>query len=198
ELTKVPPKVDVCERRYVFNQTPIDGQTFNPTGTCPATTQPESLMTAYSAYQSTYEAAFNRAIKGSFPAPKPTIAGIQEAKVVSEWSRKRARGERVPVEPPSMNADGTISTTARMGRIDSPAGRRQAALDAEKAAKQRAAEQKAAQLAAAREAARAPSQASMVPLPESADAAPVAETQTAQSDGPATKLKKKLLGMFGG
>jgi murein L,D-transpeptidase YafK len=212
ELTKVPPKVDVCERRYVFNQTPLDGQAFNPTGTCPATSQPDSLKTAFSAYQSTYEAAYSSAVKGSFPAPKPTIAGIQEAKVVSEWSRKRARGERVPVEPPSMNADGTISTTARMGRIDSPAGRRQAALDAEKAAKQRAAEQKAAQLAAAkaekeaakaqavaaREAAKAPSSAAIVPLPDTADAAPVAETQTAQSDGAATRLKKKLLGMFGG
>ena len=54
------------------------------------------------------------------PAPKPSILGIKEAKVVSEWTRKRARGERVPIEPPSMQADGSVVVTARMGRIDSP------------------------------------------------------------------------------
>ena len=36
EITKVPPKVDVCEKRYVFNQTVGGGATFNPTGACPA------------------------------------------------------------------------------------------------------------------------------------------------------------------
>ncbi len=64
------------------------------------------------------------------PAPKPTIAGIKEASIVSDWSKRRARGERVPIDPPSLNPDGTVTETARMGRIDSPAGRKMAALDA--------------------------------------------------------------------
>lgn len=209
EVTKVPPKVDVCEKRYVFNQIAAEGQTFNPTAACPATTQPETLRSAYSSYQSTYDAAFSSAIKASTPAPKPTIAGIKEAKVVSEWSHKRARGERVPIEPPSLNQDGTITETGRMGRIDSAAGRKMAALDAEKAAKQNAADEKAAAIAAAKaakeeakaqaiaakEAAKNPV-AAAVPLPETANA--IVETQTAQSDTAASKLKKKLLGMFGG
>ncbi|TJX30147.1 MAG: murein L,D-transpeptidase, partial [Mesorhizobium sp.] len=96
EVTKVPPKVDVCEKRYVFNQVAADGQTFDPTGACPATTQPDSLKSAYNAYQSTYDAAFTSALKASVPAPKPTIAGIKEASIVSDWSKRRARGERVP------------------------------------------------------------------------------------------------------
>ncbi|MHA6685868.1 L,D-transpeptidase family protein [Mesorhizobium sp. A556] len=209
EVTKVPPKVDVCEKRYVFNQIAADGQSFNPTAACPATTQPDSLRTAYSSYQSTYDAAFNSAVKASTPAPRPTIAGIKEAKVVSEWSHKRARGERVPIEPPSLNTDGSITETGRMGRIDSAEGRKMAAIDAEKAAKKRAAEQKAEMLAAAKaekEAAKAQAIAAKeaaknpapvtVPLPETASAA--IETQTAQSDSTAQKLKKKLLGMFGG
>ena len=61
EITKVPPKVDVCEKRYVFNQTARAGATFNPTGACPVTTQPESLKMAYQSYQTTYEAAFSSA-----------------------------------------------------------------------------------------------------------------------------------------
>ncbi|PTE08801.1 L,D-transpeptidase family protein [Mesorhizobium helmanticense] len=225
EITKVPPKVDVCEKRYVFNQVAADGATFNPTGACPATTQPDSLKTAYSAYQSTYDAAFNGAVKASVPAPRPTIAGIKEASIVSDWSKRRARGERVPIEPPSLNADGSLTETARMGRIDSPAGRKMAAIDAEKAAKQKAEQQRLAAIEAAkaekeaakaqalaeketarinslaeeeeaRTAAEAPvATATIAPPPEAAPA----ETQAANADeGRVTKLKNKLLGMFGG
>jgi hypothetical protein len=219
EVTKVPPKVDVCEKRYVFNQIPVDGQTFNPTGQCPATTQPDSLKTAYSSYQSTYNAAYNSAIKASTPAPRPTIAGVKEAALVSEWSKKRARGERVPIDPPSLNSDGTITETSRMGRIDSAAGRKMAALDAEKAAKEKAAAEKVAAVAAAKaakEAAKAQEIAEkqaakqQVAEAEAAANAPAAtgtvpdqttevvDAQTAQSGGTVSRLKKKLLGMFGG
>lgn len=224
EITRVPPKVDVCEKRYIFNQIPVDGQAFNPTGPCPATTQPDSLRTAYNSYQSTYEAAYNSALKASTPAPRPTIAGAKEAAIVSEWSKKRARGERVPIEPPSMNADGSVTATSRMGRIDSPQGRKMAALDAEKAAKEKAAAEKAAAIAAAKAAkelaqaqaqaekeaavkqaaaaANAPASTGTVPPAADAEAALASQTQTAQSegqsDGAVSKMKKKLLGMFGG
>ena len=208
ELTKVPPKVDVCERRYVFNQIPASGQPFSPTGACPASSQPDSLSVAYGSYQSNYEAAFNSALKAATPAPKPTIAGLKEANIVSEWTRKRARGERVTMEPPSLTQDGTIvQTTTRMGRIDSPAGRRMAAIDAEQAAKNKAAEEKAAILAAAKAAKEAQkleakAAAEAAKLAAQAPAQPAPQMQTAQSepapDSAAAKLKKRLLGMFGG
>jgi murein L,D-transpeptidase YafK len=226
EITKVPPKVDVCEKRYVFNQVAPEGTTFNPTGACPATTQPDSLKSAYNAYQSSYDAAFSGAVKASVPAPKPTIAGIKEASIVSDWSKRRARGERVPIDPPSLNSDGTVTETARMGRIDSPAGRKMAALDAEKAAKQKAEEQRLAaieaakqakeaakaqalaekeaakaQAVAAKEAAKAAKEAPVATATIAAptEAAPEAETQAASADeSRVTKLKNKLLGMFGG
>jgi murein L,D-transpeptidase YafK len=225
EITKVPPKVDVCEKRYVFNQVAADGATFDPTGACPATTQPDSLKSAFNAYQSTYEAAFNGAVKASVPAPKPTIGGIKEASIVSEWSKKRARGERVPIDPPSFNADGSVTETARMGRIDSPAGRKMAALDAEKAAKQKAEEQRLAAIEAAKaakEAARAQALAekqtarinslaeeeearaaaeapvATATIASSPDAAPAATQAANAGESRTTRLKKKLLGMFGG
>ncbi|RWO19651.1 murein L,D-transpeptidase family protein [Mesorhizobium sp.] len=225
EITKVPPKVDVCEKRYVFNQVAPDGETFDPTGACPATTQPDSLKSAFNAYQSTYEAAFNGAVKASVPAPKPTIGGIKEASIVSEWSKKRARGERVPIDPPSFNADGSVTETARMGRIDSPAGRKMAALDAEKAAKQKADEQRLAAIEAAKaakEAARAQALAekqtarinslaeeeearaaaeapvATATIASSPDAAPAATQAANAGESRTTRLKKKLLGMFGG
>jgi murein L,D-transpeptidase YafK len=226
EITKVPPKVDVCEKRYVFNQVAADGQSFDPAGACPATTQPDALKVAYTQYQSRYEAAFNAAVgNASIPAPKPTILGTKEASVVADWSKRRARGERVPIEPPSLNADGSVTETARMGRIDSPLGRKMAALDAEKAAKRKAEEEKAAAVAAAKaakEAAKAQElaekEAEKQRLAESkaarkagrldpataaiqapAEPPPEAATQTASDDvGVMSKMKKRLFGMFGG
>ena len=151
ELTKVPPKVDVCEKRYVFNRIPEGTAAFSPTAACPPSTRPDTLATAYQSYQKNYDAAFALAAKkGDKLPPKPSIAGLQEANLVSEWTKKRARGERISIEPPSMNADGSVTQTARMGRIDSPAGKRQAALDEAAVKKAKAeAEKKAVALAKA-------------------------------------------------
>ncbi|TGT78400.1 hypothetical protein EN802_01780 [bacterium M00.F.Ca.ET.159.01.1.1] len=212
EITKVPPKVDVCEKRYVFNQVAPEGTTFNPTGPCPETTQPDSLKTAYANYEKSYDAAFKSAVNSSSVAPKPTIAGIKEASIVSDWSKRRARGERVPIEPPSMNPDGSVTETTRMGRIDSPAGRKMAALDAEKEAKRKAEEQRLAAIEAAKVAKEqakaqalaekeAAKQAAQQPVVTAGvEAAPAQETQQAADadQGTVSKLKRKLLGMFGG
>jgi len=204
EITKVPPKVDVCEKRYVFNVVPEGDAKFDPSGQCPAFTQPDSLKSAYQSYQATYASALASAIdSGDKIAPKPTIAGLKEANIVSEWTRKRARGERVTVEPPELGADGaTVATTSRMGRIDSPAGRRMAALEAEKAqkekeaaeklaAKQRAAEEKAA----AKAAAKAAKEAAANPSPPVEEPAPVAEAEA--KPGLLGRMTKRVTNLFG-
>lgn len=202
EITKVPPKVDVCEKRYVFNRVPEAGASFNPTGACPATTQPQPLLTAYQSYKSQYDSAFASATGGE--APKPTIAGIKEANLVSDWTKRRARGERVTMDPPAMTQDGTVvQTTTRMGRIDSAEGRRMAALEAEEAAKKKAAEEKLAAAAAAKAAKIAAQQqaiaAAAAPAPAPVAEAPAQAAQAAPVEEPGTtaKLKKKLLNLFG-
>ncbi|MBA3446700.1 MAG: murein L,D-transpeptidase [Pseudaminobacter sp.] len=195
EITKVPPKVDFCEKRYVFNQVPeADGKFGAASDACPAFTQPDSLKTAYQSYRSSYEAAFSSAIGGSIPAPKPTIAGLKEANLVSEWSRKRARGERVPVEPPSLSHDGSMAVTSRMGRIDSPAGRRLAATEAAEAAKQQAAEAKAAAKAAAA-AENAAAESAPEPTPAAIDA-PAMTAQPQAAPLPVEPVEKP--GLLGG
>ena len=166
EITKVPPKVDVCEKRYVFNR--LSDQPMSAAGACPVTAQPEALQTAYQTYTKTYEAAFSTAASGASKlAPMSSIGGLKEAALVAEWSKKRSRGERVPLEPPSMNSDGSVTQTDRMGRIDSPAGRKMAALEAEKEAKEKA---EAAKKAAAVAAAMPPAP----PVPAAAQVTPVA------------------------
>ena len=58
ELTRTPPKVDVCEKKYVFNRTPVNGGTFSASAACPPSELPASLASASAAYQLKYDAAF--------------------------------------------------------------------------------------------------------------------------------------------
>ncbi|MBL8582805.1 MAG: murein L,D-transpeptidase [Rhizobiaceae bacterium] len=207
EITKVPPKVDVCGKRYVFNQVPEGDATFVADKPCPPTTQPQSLVSAYERYQKNYNVAFNQATRSSKQQPSQTIDGTKEALLVQDWTKRRGRGERVPIEPPSLEPDGTVKVTSRMGRIDSPEGRRMAALDAaaaEKAKaeadKKRAEEQQqiaAAQAAAQAEAAVAQT-AAVQPAGESTEA-PVSSIVAAPTEEPGmlSNVRKRLTGMFG-
>ena len=217
EITKVPPKVDVCEKRYVFNQVADGNAAFVPTAACPPSSTPVALGSALQSYRATDEAALSSDADAATLAPKPSILGIKEAKVVSEWTHKRARGERVPIEPPSMQADGSVVVTNRMGRIDSEVGRKMAARDAAEAEKQRIAEAKAAEIAAAKEAKAAAKEAEKqaklaakeakerpetvaaapAPLPaDAAEATPPDDTATG-STGILGSVRKRISNIFG-
>ncbi|MBX3531215.1 MAG: murein L,D-transpeptidase [Rhizobiaceae bacterium] len=112
EITKVPPKVDVCGRRYVFNQITADGRGFNPGAACPASSAPDAVASAYQSYQSKYEAAFNTAIEtmsASRGKPGQSITGMREAAQVADWSRRRARGEKVTRLPPNLHKEPQVA-----------------------------------------------------------------------------------------
>ncbi len=61
QLTHVPPKVDVCDRHYVFNADAGDAR-FNPSGACPPYTVPPALAAALAAKQSADDAKFVQAV----------------------------------------------------------------------------------------------------------------------------------------
>lgn len=61
EVTKRPPDVNVCGKRYVFNQQAAGP--FNPVGACPAMTTPPALSAALSNYNKMYEAAYSKALQ---------------------------------------------------------------------------------------------------------------------------------------
>jgi len=63
ELTNYPPKVDVCEKRYVFNREAVDDASFNSSATCPPLTMPKRLIELYSAKRSEEIAEFKKALK---------------------------------------------------------------------------------------------------------------------------------------
>jgi murein L,D-transpeptidase YafK len=71
ELTKVPPKVDVCSRRYVFNQQPEEGE-FKATASCPPMSMPHNLAVAYRSLQTKEALAFEQAVAKLEGRPIPT------------------------------------------------------------------------------------------------------------------------------
>jgi len=81
ETTRKPPRVAVCDGQYVFNSGSM--------AACPPSVVP---VMAYSADR-----------PGRGKAPAPSIAGMAEARLVADWSRRRARGERVSREPPFLS-----------------------------------------------------------------------------------------------
>lgn len=182
EITKVPPKVDVCGKRYVFNQIAPAGTAFSPTAACPATTQPESLSVAYKSFQSTYDSAFSAALGSSKSStPAPTIAGLKEAALVADWSRRRARGEKVTREPPSLERPQILMAEeqkapqkleATVAAVPTPAP---------------AAQQAAASAAEASE------------IEGTAQSETIAAgAQATQPEREGKSLRRRLLGMFGG
>jgi murein L,D-transpeptidase YafK len=152
EIAHLPPKVDVCEGRYVFNEVADEGHSFpaSPNGACPPMARSPAMAAATAANDKKYDAAFADAVRTKGAPPSATIDGIKEASLVADWSRKRGRGERVSLQPPALDGKGKVTQTAEMGRIDSALGRKMAALDTEKAAKEKAAEEKAQAIAAAK------------------------------------------------
>jgi murein L,D-transpeptidase YafK len=100
EATRTPPKVDVCEKRYAFNlkDTPL-----SPTATCP-TGRPTKAISAYTSPESTKTTIFSslKELDTSTAALKPSISGIEEAAIVADWSKRRAKGIKVTPQPPAM------------------------------------------------------------------------------------------------
>jgi murein L,D-transpeptidase YafK len=203
EITKVPPKVDVCEKRYVFNQFPAGDTPFSAAAACPASTLPTPLATAYQSYQSTYSTSYAAALnQSSLQPPKASILGHKEASIVADWSKARSRGERVPIEPPSMRADGSVQVIGKTGRIDSPAGRKMAAIEAAEAEKKRAADAKKAaaertkaEADAKREALKAAAEA---PKAEPKQEPAVTAAAEPASDGAVSSVRKRIRNLFGG
>jgi murein L,D-transpeptidase YafK len=90
EITKTPPKVDICDRRYVFNRLAEDEDAkFEPTKACPAMKMPESLAMAYSEKLTKDEDAFRRvlkkeAAKAAWRGEKPEQQQIESLSLASQ------------------------------------------------------------------------------------------------------------------
>ncbi|MBO6919371.1 MAG: hypothetical protein JJ858_13140 [Rhizobiaceae bacterium] len=105
EITKRPPKVDVCEKRYVFNQTATDGGKFRATSKCPEMSQPQSLQFAYAAYQKDYDERFAAAVE-KLEAEKVREKEQEVAKIAAE---ARSQERAILAEKRSENVRQTLA-----------------------------------------------------------------------------------------
>ncbi len=69
EVTNQQPKVDVCEKRYVFNRVADEGEKFNSRLECPPAKTSKSLALAFNAKQSKDQAIFDKILKRNATSP---------------------------------------------------------------------------------------------------------------------------------
>ncbi|MEW7009196.1 L,D-transpeptidase family protein [Lentilitoribacter sp. EG35] len=86
EITKQPPKVEVCGRQYVFNQIAEDNGRFRASAACPQMSQPQSLQFAHANFQKKYEKDFAEAVAKL----DKTAAKEQQAEVAKIAAQARA------------------------------------------------------------------------------------------------------------
>lgn len=123
EITRAPPKVDVCDKRYVFNRIAEDEKAFKPADACPATTMPDSLALAYGKLVTKEDEIFQKALKAkefreAFAPKKPAA----EAQAVAAAAPAAPAGE--PAKPAAdaaaKPADAAAATTEVAAEIPVP------------------------------------------------------------------------------
>jgi murein L,D-transpeptidase YafK len=101
ELTKVPPRVGVCDKKYTFAAGVTSGDA--PMEACNPDAPPPALAAALATNKAKFNQEMTASIeKSSYAAPAPTVQGLKEAKLVADWSKRRLKGEKVSREPPSL------------------------------------------------------------------------------------------------
>lgn len=121
EVTRLEPKVNVCEKRYVFDAEPPAGSTrplsFNPTGKCPAYEVPEEIATAVREKQRQDDIRLAELIRRGTPvAPVRTHAdGGMHPVFVAAVKRNEIGVKPAPFS--LVSAPGTIPATVRPPRL---------------------------------------------------------------------------------
>lgn len=111
ELTGQPPAVGVCNGRYIFGRQ-RDGIAAAG-GECPSMDNPENLSLAFAKKKvdelGVFTKALDHAANGKAAQPKASINGIDEARLVSAWMKKKMAGEQTSRLPPSLAASGPLT-----------------------------------------------------------------------------------------
>ena len=121
-LTHVPPKVDVCDRHYVFNAD-AGNASFDPSGACPAYTVPPALAAALERKQAEDNAKFIAAVaaidqKQSEAAARKQAAAERAAnpnfieRMLGVQPKPAATAPATPVVPPKPQASMAPASVA--------------------------------------------------------------------------------------
>lgn len=96
ELTHTPPKVDFCEKKYVFNRMATGGQSFNASGACPISKPAsQNFEEAYAGYESKFESSYAAASKKFEGVAYPIVHGGASRPLDKKW-----KPQPIAVTPP--------------------------------------------------------------------------------------------------
>lgn len=101
DLTLRPPKVDVCDRKYVFNADAPAGTNFDPTGKCPEYTVAPALAAALANKQAADDLAIQAASASLEDAERQAAAHAAEvaAKQQAEAAEQAAAQQQAATQP---------------------------------------------------------------------------------------------------
>ena len=112
EVTRREPKVDVCEKRYVFNAKPSDsGARFEPRAQCPVYEVPSEIVAAVAERNKKDETAVATLIKRGTPAAPVkmgTDGGMHQVFAEVLQGGRAVRGKDGEIELVKVSAPGTI------------------------------------------------------------------------------------------
>jgi len=132
ELTKRPPKIDVCNHRYVFNRVVEDDGEFISTEACPPSTLPPALEVAYASHSQQYEVDFAEAVRRETEGNQTPVIGSllalalrgpvgasapaeTEAPAVPQWTEAAVP---IPTSAPFEIRNAAPATAAPIGEVD--------------------------------------------------------------------------------
>ncbi len=184
ELTKIPPKVDFCEKKYVFNRVAQSGA-FNVNASCPPS-QPRwpQLTPVLTSYDAKFQSSFAAASKRFDGVPFPIVHGGKSRPLDQKWKPQ-------PVsKAPSTNA--LIAEAERAAKAKAIADASAEVAAAAPSETITPAETTAVPVEAAKvEEIKPADQANAADVPATSDAKPSAGTQTAKADGKITPLTEE-------
>jgi murein L,D-transpeptidase YafK len=112
ELTKTPPKVGFCEKKYAFNKP----EATNINAACPAPAQTPFAAT-YASYQSKYQSAYAAAAKKFEHTPFPIVMGGKSRPLDKKWEPQPVKPAKTaqlpkPVKIKEAKAEEEVATDA--------------------------------------------------------------------------------------
>ncbi len=124
EITKMPPKVDVCERRYVFNTE--SEERYPSSGQCPSRSMPVTLATAYVAKQKEYSSRFEALLAEAenrppvTPGPITIPSALPGVTVVASAPSRQALPEAPTAKPSLPGVTEAPISTPSLVRLTRP------------------------------------------------------------------------------
>ncbi|MDH6264929.1 murein L,D-transpeptidase YafK [Rhizobium sp. SG_E_25_P2] len=115
EITKRPPEVEVCEKKYVFNQV---GGRFSAAGKCPADSTPQSLLSAYATYDKTYQTEFAKATIKWGPSDWKDVAEF-DRKAQERLARRMGKKKAIPNDAEYVLVDPSAKLTPTSDTVTS-------------------------------------------------------------------------------